>query len=57
MTTRISTGITVQAISSPVWWLVWLGTGFRFSLKRMQTQMINPATNTVMTVMITSTMK
>ena len=31
ITIRISTGITVQAISRPVWWLVWLATGLRFA--------------------------
>ena len=32
MTTRISTGMTVHAISRTVLWLVWLGTGLRWEL-------------------------
>ena len=34
MATRISTGSTVQAISSGVLWVVREGSGLRFSLKR-----------------------
>ena len=34
MATRIRTGMTVQAISSTVLWVVREGCGWRFSLKR-----------------------
>ena len=35
MTSRIITGITVQAISSGVLWLFWEGTGFRAALDHL----------------------
>ena len=55
MITSNSTGITVHAISNPVWWLVLLGIGFAFALNRTITITSSAATKMVVNVMIQST--
>ena len=54
MPTRISTGISVQATSIKVLWVVLEGIGFDLALNLITTATRSPRTNSVMTVMSTS---
>ena len=54
MTTRINMGIAVHATSNRVLWVVVRGVGLALALNYKNTTINNKVTNTVMTVMITS---
>src|SRR5205823_13697277 len=56
MPTRINTGISVQATSISVLWVVREGTGLAFALNFTTTATSSASTNSVMTVMIQSSM-
>src|SRR5215212_11070559 len=56
MPTRISTGISVHATSTSVLWVVREGTGFALALNFTTTMTSSDSTNSVMTVMIQSSM-
>src|SRR4030081_2694877 len=56
MPTRISTGISVQATSIRVLWVVLEGTGWALALNLIATAARSPSTNSVMMVMIQSRM-
>ena len=54
ITTRISTGIAVQAISSTVLWVRRDGTGLRVARKRKQARASSPSTNAEIATMMNS---
>src|SRR3954470_13899539 len=54
ITTKISTGTTVQTTSTNVWWVVRDGTGLRASRNRTMAKTSRPSTKTLITVMMTT---